>query len=375
MITFNELKKLKEAGSYISTETRALNFSDKKAMMKILVASPLKYEDAMANEDFKKIYSIINSTNYAVADRVFAVTKDFETLIINKNETLFSIENKIPLNEFDICIFCIPDELTLTNVINIMNLGKIDITKNNKDENDDNKEEKTSPYIIGTGNCILGNEESLSDLFDILVLGEPEVTIKNVLDLLYNTLNLKEYNDKYIKSKLIKDRLYKNLSNLSYVYIKGYNENVKYEYLKEYTLDTPKHLVVPSIPSKENVSSVRVTKGCNRGCINCNNKYIYDKMYEKAVDYTVLDSIKYIENTGMRDLLLKSNCYFDYTNKNDLIYYLKNERKIRSIHIENIFFDKTNLILLDLLDKNEIPKIKIDSSNENLRKTIRQLYN
>lgn len=364
MITFNELKKIKNAGAYIGTESKIKNFNNTLDKLKILIASPLKYEDAVADEDFKKIYSIVNNINYAFCERVTAPLKDFEELLLNKNEPLFSIENKIPIDKFDICIFCIPNDLTYTNVLNIMTLGNIDPIKKNQDKT---PQAKQYPIIIGTGRCLLGYENSLSEIFDILVLGEPEVTIKNVLDVIQETISLKENKIKNTLSNNINDILQSKLSNFPYVYMKDYKKDVKYGYLKEYSLDTPKHLITPSIPSRENISSVRVSKGCNRKCINCQDRYIYDKMYQKATDYVVLDSVKYIETTGMKDLRLKSNCYFDFEDKTDLIYYLKNENIIRDIVIQHIFFDMSNLMLLDLLDKNEIPKIKVDSANETLR--------
>ena len=358
MLTFNDLKKINNPGAYVNTETSNLQDYKSSEKLKVVVASTYAYEDATQDEDLNNMYSIINSQFNSYADKVYAPNKNYENLLLSKKEVLISLDGKRPLNEYDVIIFSVQDELSYTNLINILSLGNVENTVKRRDRA---RETRKTPFVFAIGKCFYKNEDKLSKFVDVLLNGEPELVIPEVLKILSkNLINGKE------NILDIKSNLYEELIKLDYVYIKGLKEEAIYKYDENIIYKTNKYITVPSLKTKGNKSIVRVTKGCNRQCVNCMSKSIYGKQYEKETDFAISDSLKYINSSGMRDLSILSNCYADYSNKKDLVYELKNEKLVRNISFGDVYIDKSNINMIEYFD-NVIPEIKIDSSNVDLR--------
>ena len=97
----------------------------------------------MSHTGLAIIYDILNTLDGVAAERVFAPWIDAEKILRDKNIPLFSLESKASLASFDIVGFSLTNELCYTNVLNMLDLGGINIRSADRNEND--------PLIIAGG--------------------------------------------------------------------------------------------------------------------------------------------------------------------------------------------------------------------------------
>jgi len=132
------------------------------------------YEVAMSYTGLMIIYDILNRIEGVAAERVFAPWVDAEKLLREKKIPLFSLESKAALASFDIIGFSITSELCYTNVLNMLDLGGLNIRSSLRDEDD--------PLIIaggGMANCC----EPIAEFIDLFVLGEGEEAVVELIQL------------------------------------------------------------------------------------------------------------------------------------------------------------------------------------------------
>ena len=73
--------------------------------------------------------SSLNEDENIFAERVFALWIDFEELMREKDLMLFSLESKTPICEFDFVGFTLQYEMSYTNILNRLELGRIPVFK------------------------------------------------------------------------------------------------------------------------------------------------------------------------------------------------------------------------------------------------------
>jgi radical SAM family uncharacterized protein len=128
----------------------------------------------MSHTGLAILYDILNSIEGVAAERVFAPWIDAEKLLRDKDIPLFSLESKGALRSFDIIGFSLTNELCYTNVLNMLDLGGLNIRSSLRAESD--------PLVIAGGgmtNCC----EPIAEFVDLLVLGEAEDAIVELVQL------------------------------------------------------------------------------------------------------------------------------------------------------------------------------------------------
>ena len=81
----------------------------------------------MSNLGMQILYDLINKHPKFSAERVFSPWVDFENNLRKTRTKIFSLESRIFLDEFDIIGFSLQHELQYTNVLNILNLGGLEL--------------------------------------------------------------------------------------------------------------------------------------------------------------------------------------------------------------------------------------------------------
>jgi len=121
------------------------------------------------------IYDYLNKIEGVAAERVFALWVDAEKVLRQKEIPLFSLESKASLKSFDIIGFSLTNELCYTNVLNMLDLGGINIRSSFRDEN--------APLIIAGGGqttCC----EPMAEFIDLFLLGEGEEAVVQLIQFL-----------------------------------------------------------------------------------------------------------------------------------------------------------------------------------------------
>ncbi|MFA7577672.1 MAG: B12-binding domain-containing radical SAM protein, partial [Candidatus Muiribacteriota bacterium] len=123
-----------------------LGRADKKwdnKKLSFCLSYPDSYEIGMSNLGLRIIYSLLNSFEKVVCDRIFCPFSDMEEKYKNQNYDFTSIEHNKKLNEFDVLGFTFQYELLYTNFLTILNLGLIEFDKSKRNDE--------QPIIIAGG--------------------------------------------------------------------------------------------------------------------------------------------------------------------------------------------------------------------------------
>src|SRR5690606_19661280 len=107
------------------------------------------------------------------AERVFAPLPDFEEAMRVEGLPLYSLETFTPLSEFDVLGFSLQYEISYTNVLTILDLGRIPLHAEDRSDDD--------PLVIAGGPSAQ-NPELLAPFIDLFVMGDGEPSLPVVCD-------------------------------------------------------------------------------------------------------------------------------------------------------------------------------------------------
>lgn len=134
----------------------------------VCLAYPNVYRIGMANLGFQTVYTIFNKLPLFLCERVF-LPADSDAESVDCDFRLVSLENKMPLRDFDILAFSVSFENDYPAILKILEFGGIPLKSKDRDG--------TYPLILGGGIAPSLNPEPLADFFDLFLLGEAEDTL------------------------------------------------------------------------------------------------------------------------------------------------------------------------------------------------------
>lgn len=302
---------------YLGTEINTVKKQHSGVALRLALAFPDLYEIGTSHFGLQILYSILNQQEEIAAERVFAPGTDMAKLLRSSGLPLFSLESRLPLNQFDIIGFSLLYELNFTNVLTILDLGGIPFLAS----------ERTSlhPLIIAGGPCTC-NPEPVAELFDAIVVGDGEAV---VLEMARSWLKWKKTRGEENRKTLLQA-----WSEIPGVYIPSF-------FTSEYTPEGHQHLksrvsgcdgkivraVVPTmsaapfpetpiVPFGKPVHDrlrLEVARGCTRGCRFCQAGIIYRPVRERAPQDLMKLSAAALAATGYEDLSLLSLSTGDYS--------------------------------------------------------------
>jgi len=159
---------------YIGGEINQIKKDLAQCDLTVALCFPDVYEVGMSHTGLMIIYNIINKMEGVAAERVFTPWVDAEKILREKKIGLFSLESKAALASFDIVGFSLTNELCYTNMLNMLDLGGINIRSINRGEDE--------PLVIaggGISNCC----EPLAEFIDLFVLGDGEKSVVELIEL------------------------------------------------------------------------------------------------------------------------------------------------------------------------------------------------
>ena len=105
MIKLEKLKSIDTPSRYCGGEARQCIKNGNAVSLRVALVSPAIYEMGMFDFDIKSMYYILNTRNDAWCERCFAPMPDFEKLLKDENEEIYTLESKTPLKQMDVIIF------------------------------------------------------------------------------------------------------------------------------------------------------------------------------------------------------------------------------------------------------------------------------
>ena len=105
------LRAVEKPGRYVGGEWNQKRKDPLKVKARVALVFPDAYEIGMSYLGQKILYHILNARPDVLAERVFAPWPDFERGLRGAGIPLYSLENRIPLRDFDVIGFSLLYEL------------------------------------------------------------------------------------------------------------------------------------------------------------------------------------------------------------------------------------------------------------------------
>ena len=290
----------------------------------------------MSHLGIQILYEMFNRREDTYCERVYSPWPDLHNIMKEKQIPLFALESQDAIKEFDFLGITIQYEMCYTNIIQILDLAQIGIWARERSED--------APIVIGGGPCTY-NPEPIADFFDLFYIGEGERKYDELLDL------YKEHKKRGTSRK----EFLRQASHIEGIYVPSlyditYDENGLLKSM------TPQYEDVPSIvkkqvqmdltnsvyPKKPLVAFLRPTqdrvtlelqRGCIRGCRFCQAGMIYRPLRERNIAMLKEYALTMLKNTGHEEITLSSLSSSDYSDLEELTYFLIEECKKQNINI------------------------------------------
>ena len=117
--------RVEKPGRYTGGEWNSVRKDPARVRVGVALAFPDVYEIGMSYPGQKILYELINARPEFRAERVFAPWPDMEEALRASGNPLFSLESRTPLDAFDVVGFSLLYELNYSNVLTMLDLGRI----------------------------------------------------------------------------------------------------------------------------------------------------------------------------------------------------------------------------------------------------------
>ena len=277
---------------YSGGEYGAVVKDKKDVNIRFAFCFPDLYEIGMSHLGIKILYDCLNKVPDIWCERVFMPNDDMEEEMKKNNISLFALESKDSIKDFDFIGFTIQYEMCYSTILEMLSLAEVPLLAKDRKQGD--------PIIIGGGPCAC-NPEPVADFFDLFSIGEGEN-------------NLVELAELFKTCGKDREKFLDEAAKIKGVYVPSRN-NAPVQMLKIDDLDSvsyPSKFVVPFAGAVHDRIMLEIMRGCVRGCRFCQAGFIYRPFRQKKPETLIDQAITLVENTGYEEISLTSLSTSDY---------------------------------------------------------------
>lgn len=132
---------------------------------RVCLAFPDIYDIGTSHLGYRILYAILNDSPDTLAERCYAPWVDLRRELRARQLPLVSLESRRPLRDFDVVGFSLQFELCYTNVLSMLDLGRIPLRSSDRTDAD--------PLVIA-GGPVATHAEPMAPFFDAVLIGDGE---------------------------------------------------------------------------------------------------------------------------------------------------------------------------------------------------------
>ncbi len=311
------ITRVLKPGRYTGGEHNAVVKDPSTLRCRIALSYPDLYDIGMSHMGLKILYSIVNGREDLAAERVFSPWPDMEAEIRAADLPLISLESATPLSEFDIVGFSLQYELTYTNILQILDLGRIPIRSADRSDSD--------PLIIG-GGPLAFSPEPIAPFFDLLLIGDGEEALPQIMDEWAELRDAGLPRAERLRALAGKPgrylpALYETQieADTGFAVIsKPQDESIPFPIERAFVAEIndfpfPHDAPVPESSAIFDRHGIELARGCTEGCRFCQAGMIYRPVRERSPKEVIETVMKGLAESGYDEVSLTSLSTADYS--------------------------------------------------------------
>jgi len=322
------LPAVQKPSRYLGNELNAVHKDLAQVNVRIALAFPDLYDLGLSNIGLMILYRVLNDVPDVWCERVYAPAVDMEAEIRARGLPLFTLESTTPLRDFDCVGFTLQYELCYTNIVNMLDMAGIPFFSSLRSDRD--------PIIVA-GGPVAFNPEPISDLIDVIILGDGEEAVLALARALktgrgrprQERLDLiqVEVPGAYIPARfptvtlpsgdIVRDPA---VAPIKKAMIPDLNK-----------VPFPTDYIVPYVQQVHDRISLEVLRGCTQGCRFCQAGMIYRPVRERSLENIAALTEEAIRKSGYEEISLSSLSTCDYSRVKALV-----EQQVRLTGPKNV---------------------------------------
>ncbi|MEM9806063.1 MAG: TIGR03960 family B12-binding radical SAM protein [Cyanobacteria bacterium P01_D01_bin.56] len=300
---------------YLGNELGAVHKDWESAAIRWVLTYPEVYEVGASNLGHIILYSIINHQPRQLCDRAYLPGSDLVQKLKDTDTSLFAVEARRPLTDFDILGFSLSYELGATNILEMLSLAGIPLTWQERN-GEGPWDEASWPIIFAGGQTATSNPEPYADFFDFVALGDGEELLPEI------GLVLEEGK----AAGMTRQEILLDLAQIPGVYVPQFydmaadgsvhpnREDVPRRVLRRVATPMPDYSIglVPHVQTVHDRLTIEIRRGCTRGCRFCQPGMLTRPARDVAPEQVVDTIERGMRATGYNEFSLLSLSCSDY---------------------------------------------------------------